>query len=83
MGKTSSEHYEYEAPTGAGARRAAVIPLRKSTAWWSLSPDERRSIIERSSHIGIGEWHILSEFVQMRAYVAKRLPLYVFARMRL
>lgn len=31
---------------------AALIPIRKSDAWWNLSQDERRAIFEtRSSHI--------------------------------
>ena len=34
---------------------AALIPIRKSAAWWALSQDERRAIFEeRSRHIAIG-----------------------------
>ena len=34
---------------------AALIPIRKSEAWWDLTQDMRRSILEeRSRHIGIG-----------------------------
>jgi Chlorite dismutase len=34
------------------ATRAALIPIRKSPAWWALSQDERRAIFEdRSRHI--------------------------------
>src|SRR5689334_19968023 len=34
------------------ARRAALIPIRKNEAWWSLAQDERRAIFEdRSQHI--------------------------------
>jgi chlorite dismutase len=34
---------------------AALIPIRKSGAWWDLAQDERRSIMEEQSHhIGIG-----------------------------
>lgn len=34
------------------ATRAALIPIRKSTAWWDLAQDERRAIFEaRSRHI--------------------------------
>jgi chlorite dismutase len=34
---------------------AALIPIRKSAAWWSLAQDERRALFEeRSRHIGIG-----------------------------
>jgi hypothetical protein len=32
------------------ATRAALIPLRKSAAWWDLSQDERRAIFEEQSH---------------------------------
>src|SRR4029079_13110465 len=34
------------------ATRAALIPIRKSAAWWDLAQDERRAIFEaRSRHI--------------------------------
>jgi hypothetical protein len=34
------------------ATRAALIPIRKSDAWWSLAQDERRAVFEeRSRHI--------------------------------
>jgi hypothetical protein len=34
------------------ATRAALIPIRKSEAWWELTQDERRAIFaERSGHI--------------------------------
>ncbi len=37
------------------ATRAALIPIRKSAAWWDLSQDERRAILEeRSGHIRTG-----------------------------
>ncbi len=37
------------------ATRAALIPIRKSAAWWELAQDERRAIFEEQSrHIGIG-----------------------------
>jgi chlorite dismutase len=37
------------------ATRAALIPIKKSPAWWALSQDERREIVEeRSHHIAIG-----------------------------
>lgn len=37
------------------AARAALIPVRKSAAWWDLAQDERRYIFEeRSRHIRIG-----------------------------
>jgi Chlorite dismutase len=37
------------------ATRAALIPIRKSDAWWELPQDERRAILEqRSRHIALG-----------------------------
>lgn len=37
----------------AEATTAALIPIRKSAAWWALPQDERRAIFEtRSHHIG-------------------------------
>ncbi|WP_431733180.1 chlorite dismutase family protein [Hylemonella gracilis] len=34
---------------------AALIPIRKSAAWWELTQDERRQIFEaQSQHIAIG-----------------------------
>ena len=37
------------------ATRAALIPITKSAAWWSLAQDERRAIVEeKSRHIAIG-----------------------------
>jgi chlorite dismutase len=37
------------------AARAALIPIKKSPAWWALPQDERRAIFEeRSAHIAIG-----------------------------
>jgi hypothetical protein len=37
------------------ATRAALIPIRKSEAWWTLPHDERRAIFEeRSRHIAMG-----------------------------
>ena len=32
------------------ATRAALIPIKKSAAWWDLPQDERRRIFEESSH---------------------------------
>jgi chlorite dismutase len=32
------------------ATRAALIPIRKSQAWWALPQDERRAILEEQSH---------------------------------
>jgi chlorite dismutase len=37
------------------ATRAALIPIRKSAAWWRMPQDERRAIYEeRSHHTSIG-----------------------------
>ena len=33
---------------------AALIPIRKNTAWWTLTQDERWSIFEQSKHVQIG-----------------------------
>lgn len=42
-----------QAPLGRPeATRAALIPIRKSPAWWAMTQDERRAIFEeRSRHI--------------------------------
>jgi len=65
-GITSNERYvtrtEKQALTakqqGLGrpeATVAALIPIRKSDAWWNLTQDERRDILEeKSRHIRIG-----------------------------
>ena len=51
---TSGEHRQLAArqePLGrAESTRAALIPVRKSEAWWDLAQDERRRIFEESSH---------------------------------
>ena len=40
-----------QAPVGRPeATCAALIPIRKSTAWWDLAQDERRAIFEETSH---------------------------------
>ncbi|MFN2497105.1 MAG: chlorite dismutase family protein [Pseudonocardiaceae bacterium] len=56
---TSTEHNALAARQPrlgrAEATRAALIPIRKSSAWWELAQDERRDILEeRSHHIGTG-----------------------------
>lgn len=65
-GLTSNVRYTRRAEVDAlavrqeGLRRpeatcAALIPIRKSDAWWALAQDERRAIFEEQSrHIGIG-----------------------------
>lgn len=43
------------APLGrCEARMAALIPIRKSAAWWAMAQDERRAVYERSGHTPIG-----------------------------
>jgi len=67
---TAGEHRELaarQAPLGrAGATRAALIPVKKSEAWWELAQDERRRILEESSH------HIATGLEYLPA-VARRL----------
>jgi chlorite dismutase len=65
-GITSNERYVERAekrlltanqpPLGrAEATHAALIPIKKSAAWWNLPQDERRAIFEaQSQHIRIG-----------------------------
>ncbi|WP_245958136.1 chlorite dismutase family protein [Roseimicrobium gellanilyticum] len=37
------------------AKYAALIPIRKSAAWWAMTQDERRAVLEdRSHHIHTG-----------------------------
>jgi hypothetical protein len=48
------------------ATRAALIPIRKSAAWWDLPQDERRAILETRSH------HISGSMKYMPA-IARRL----------
>jgi hypothetical protein len=39
----------------AAATSAAIIPIRKTLAWWGLTQDERRGILEeQSKHIATG-----------------------------
>lgn len=37
-----------------GSIRAALIPIRKSAAWWAMAQDERRAVYEQGSHLPIG-----------------------------
>lgn len=65
-GSTSNERYverreraaltTVQQPLGRPvATCAALIPIRKSEAWWDLTQDERRNILEeRSHHIEVG-----------------------------
>ena len=66
QGVTSNERYVQQdekqklvavqqGPGRASSTHAALIPIRKSAAWWALTQDERRDILEaRSRHIDIG-----------------------------
>jgi len=36
------------------ATHAALIPIRKSAAWWALAQDERQAILLRSMHLATG-----------------------------
>ncbi len=60
-GLTSHVHYAHRAEVEAlraiqpplgriEASCAALIPIRKSAAWWELAQDERRAIFEENSH---------------------------------
>lgn len=54
------------------ASRAALIPIRKTSAWWSLAQDERRAILEESSHhIAVGLEYLPA--VARRLYHAREL----------
>jgi len=65
-GVTSNTRYTFRgevdalAAVQAGLRRpqatcAALIPIKKSAAWWDMAQDERQAIFEEQSrHIGIG-----------------------------
>ena len=65
-GVTSNDRYvnhherkalrEVQPPLGRPqAQLAALIPIRKSAAWWALAQDERRGIVEEQSrHIHMG-----------------------------
>lgn len=76
-GTTSNNRYTERRETSAliavqeGLRRpsavkAALIPIRKSAAWWALAQDERRAIFEEQSH------HIRIGFDYLPA-IARRL----------
>jgi Chlorite dismutase len=60
-GITSNERYvtrdekaalvgKQEGLSRAGSTRAALIPIRKTAAWWGLTQDERREVFEAQSH---------------------------------
>ncbi|GGC29768.1 hypothetical protein GCM10011504_04980 [Siccirubricoccus deserti] len=54
------------------ATRAALIPIRKTEAWWALAQDERRAILEEQSrHIGIGMEYLPA--VARRLYHSREL----------
>lgn len=65
------------------ARCAAFIPIRKNAAWWNMTQDERREILEEQSrHIRIGmnylpaelraspEWAFVDREVEIRLILA-------------
>ena len=82
-GVTSSERYVRRAEHDAlaareeqlgrsGSTRAALIPIRKTDAWWKLSQDQRRRIFEETSHhIAVGLEYLPA--VARRLYHAKDL----------
>jgi hypothetical protein len=56
---TRDEHNELAARQEpldrASSTRAALIPIKKSEAWWELAQDERRQIFEETSrHVALG-----------------------------
>jgi chlorite dismutase len=63
-GVVSNERYVTQSERGAMTASAlgrpeatcgALIPIKKSAAWWALAQDERRALFEeRSRHIAIG-----------------------------
>jgi chlorite dismutase len=56
----------------AEATCAALIPIRKSDAWWELAQDERRAILEaRSRHLTIGLHYLPA--IARRLYHAREL----------
>lgn len=51
---------------------AALIPIRKSDAWWDLAQDERRAILEaRSRHMTVGQAYLPA--IARRLYHAREL----------
>lgn len=66
QGVTSNERYVQQdekqklvvvqqGPGRPSSTQAALIPIRKNAAWWALTQDERRDILEaKSRHIEIG-----------------------------
>lgn len=56
----------------AECSRAALIPIRKTDAWWELAQDERRLLIEeRSRHISLGLKYLPA--IARRLYHAREL----------
>ena len=59
--RTEREHLVSSSPPlgRPPATVAALIPIRKSNAWWALGQDERRAIFEEQSHhIAIGHRYL-------------------------
>jgi hypothetical protein len=54
------------------ASLGAMIPIRKSDAWWELPQDERRAILEqRSAHVSLGLKYLPA--IARRLYHAREL----------
>jgi hypothetical protein len=54
------------------ATMAALIPIRKTDAWWELAQDERRAVLEqRSQHISLGLRYLPA--IARRLYHAREL----------
>jgi hypothetical protein len=54
------------------ATLAALIPIRKSDAWWELAQDQRRALLEqRSQHISLGLKYLPA--IARRLYHAREL----------
>lgn len=49
-GEVTSLRAQQEGLGRPQARCAALIPIKKSQAWWDLTQDERRAIFEEQSH---------------------------------
>jgi len=54
------------------ASRGALIPIRKSAAWWDLAQDERRHILESASHHISGSMKYLPAIAR-RLYQSREL----------
>src|SRR5262249_51320811 len=48
--RTTGTHAKAAPLDRAEATMAALIPIRKTAAWWNLTQEERRNIFETKSH---------------------------------